>query len=407
MARIGNSEPKRGREVGDSSRIRLDRAQKVRRAAPVVGVMIVAFLAAVITAAPSKFEKDVSLLASIDPAKRQAASDRLGKGDASQVTKLLNELDKNHSSVTRAGLVRSVSKLPVDGSHARLISDLFEHEDPSARASAAEVLQRSTAARDKVLEKLLGVATNSEELTGVRTTAIRALRGAGGKAATTLESLAASESSTLRKAAISSLGFVPTTGPSKLAGIATDEGRERKDRELAMRSLGLVSGSNASSASSQLKTLVKNSSGFVREHATVALSARAESGNTTTFATLMKDKDARVRLEALRAIIDAKAVSAQKGTIKTLLSDSDVRVQVLACRCAASSKPWPLVEVRSTLISLLSSSTFQVRHKAAMALAAYGDKGGLSQMNTDKSSKNKIVAAEAKAAYDIINQLGK
>ena len=407
MARKGNREPKRSREHVDGALNRVVRAQKVRRAAPVAGVILIALVAAVITAAPSKFETDVSLLSSADPAKRQEASDRLGKGDASQATKILGELDANHSPMIRAGLVRSLSKLPVDGSHANRIAELLKHEDPSARASAAEVLQKVSAARDKVLEKLLAVCTNTNELAGVRISAIRALRGASGKAATTLESLAASESSTLRKAAISSLGFIPTTGPSKLAAIATDKERGRKDRELAICALGRVTGSNSSSASGQLKTLVKNSSGFVREHATVALSARAESGSTQTLVALTKDTDARVRLEALHALIDAEAVSAQKGTVKSLLSDTDVRVQALACRCAETKKPWPLVEVRSAFVSLLSSPTFLVRLRAALALAAYGDKGGLAQMNIDKSSKNKIIAAEAKAAYDIINQIGK
>ncbi len=400
----GNREPMRGhdREVGSSGRV--DRAQKVRRAAPVAGVMLVALVAAVITAAPTPYEADLALLSNVDAQKRQDASDRLGKGGSKQATKLLDELAGKHSAVTRAGLVRSLSKLPVSGDHVSALRDLLASDNVNIAASAALILQKAPKARDKLVAELADVLADDRVADGVKARAARALKGTTGAGATALEAAAASSGLT-KLAAIRTLGFIPTSGPGKLATIATDEEREDRDRVLAMRSLGEVTGSNASSASSELKTLVKSTSGFVREHATAALSARGESGSTSTFVTLAKDKDARVRLEALRAIESAKAVSSEKSTVKTLLSDSDVRVQELALRLAAAEKPWDLSDVKSTFVSELGSKNFKIRLGAALALAAYGDKGGLQTMKTDKDSSTKSVAAQAKAAYDLIDKI--
>ena len=404
--------PTKGRASQKRSRVRVranlndaNRAQKVRRAAPVAGVILVALVAAVITAAPTPYESDLALLSNVDAQKRQDASDRLGKGGSSQATKLLLELSGKHSAVTRAGLVRALSKLPVAAEHVRSLRVLLAHENPNVCASAGFILQKATKARDKLIPEIVAVVSDGDQLDGVKAIAVRALKGATGDGAKTVEAVASTGSGLTRLAAIRTLGHIPTTGPAKLAAIAADAKREDRDRALAMRSLGEVTGSNASSATSELKTLVKSSSGFVREHATAALGARGETGSVSTFVTMAKDKDARVRVEALRAIQKAKAVKSEKDTVKTLLSDSDVRVQELALRLAASDKPWDLSDIKSTLVSELGSKNFKIRLGSALALAAYGDKGGLDTMKTDKDSTTKSVAAQAKAAYDLIDKI--
>lgn len=145
-------------------------------AAAFVGIGLVA---AVLQADPSPRESMLSKLGSNNPDVRKSEISRLEDSGASALSGLLDELEGDHTTITKASIVEAVRRIGVSSGNAGALKSMLKSTDPATRSGAIAILAtKPSLARAELLE----VARNADESPAIRGCAAVAAGQAGPQA---------------------------------------------------------------------------------------------------------------------------------------------------------------------------------------------------------------------------------
>jgi HEAT repeat protein len=182
--------------------------------------------------------------------------------------------------------------------------------------------------------------------------------------------------------------------------VAADLNEPWPDRQAAVHALGSADVSLPATA----HDLLQSKDARIRAQMVRALIDRGEVAELAGIAKATGDSDATTRLVALQGVAHYQGLVTHRAAVLLRLSDPDPRVQALAAKAVGGS----CADVKTTVVPklkiLLASTNFRVRHNAAMALLQLQDKSGQATMQADALSTNVSQARQAKAAYDAITK---
>jgi len=358
-------------------------------------LLLLGTTAALLSVAWSADESAFRNLEDNNPQTRSDAIDRL----VSQVSvsDLIDELDRDHPALARAGLAEAVRRGGVTATEVSALTGLLRSSNASTRYLAAGLL---APVASRAWDALGARAVDPDETTLVRAAAARTLAGAGPRAKATLRRLAFDLESpaTIRHAAISALGVVDAAGVDDVRVLAEAPGRAWADRAQAIRAL-VGAGSTGETA---LVGITASKEARVRQAAAAALIACGNGRVSPALAGLLTDPVADVRYVSLQGLDVLGVAHLHRAAVIQRLADPDVRVQALAANLCGRIGASVKATLIPTLKGLLTSTSFRVRFEAALALKVLGDKSGAATMLTDRASTNVSMAKMAGYAYQII-----
>ena len=364
---------------------------------PVAILLCVCGAAAVLLASPSAYSQALDDLDDADPTTRSAAIQYLASLGASRLDDLLDELADDYSPLATAGLGEVVRTIGIGTGDVDDVALLLSETDPPTRHAAVTVLGLQAASARTQLE---AVAADADELSTVRAAAAAALRSAGAQARSGLRDIIRDKDAPapVRKAALGSLAQVSAAGAGDVKAVAANANRPWRIRRAAIHALG----DPAVPTSTPLSQLLASTEIRVRAAVVEALFDRGTAADLVLLAGRLTDQAAPVRLAALRGVMLASAAVTYRTAVIGRMLDADPRIQALAAELVGQTCSNIASTVRPTLVSLLASTSFHVRLKAALALFAHGDKTGGLTMKADALSPNPSIAAQAAQAYRLI-----
>lgn len=332
-----------------------------------------------------------------DGEKRQAAIESLAATGTKLTDDLIAELAVDHPPLAISAMAEVLSGMKLSSGEVAKVVSLLSSRSPATRYAVVRVLgeHASTAAKS-----LAAVAEDAEEPVALRAAACAALAGGGSVGEGALKALARDEDApgALRQAAIRAWAEASSTGAEAAVKIAGDLDEPWLVRLAAIDALGGADVTLPSTA----KDLLSSKEARVRAQMVRALIDRDDADALATIAKATGDTDATTRLVALQGVDYYQGLVTHRSALLLRLSDTDPRVRALAAEAVGRTCSDAKTTVVPKLKPLLASTNFHVRHAAAMALLGLQDKSGQATMKADAVSTNRSQAARATAAYDAI-----
>ncbi len=368
--------------------------RNMMRLIPVVILLGLCGAWAVLFAGPDAYSQAVDDLDDTDAVVRAGSVQYLVSLGSSGLDDLLDELAADHPALTTAGLAEAVRSIGIGARDVVAVSLLLASDDAPTRHAAITILALQAASARDALE---GVAESDSELPALRAAALLALGGAGAQARSVLGKVVFDEDAPgcARHAALRSLARISTDGATDARDLAASPDHPWSLRRVAILALG----DPRAPGDGPLGHLLTSREAPVREAVLEAMVARGGATNLTLMAGRLADLSADVRLAALRGLSLLGAVGPHRQAVIGRMLDADPRVKALAADLVGQTCSDIASTVRPSLVSLLASTSFHVRHKAALALYAHGDGFGAATMKTDSASRNPSIRLQASQAY--------